>query len=205
MPAQADHHPMLLIVSGPSGVGKTTITRAVRDAIPDAWLSVSLTTRPRAPQEIDGVHYHFVSEDEFDRRARDPDGPPGLGSFLEHAGVYGRRYGTPRRPVEDHLASGGLVILEIDVQGAVQVKHRIPASFALFIMPPSEAELLRRLRERARDDEHAIARRFAAAQREMAEARSCGAYDVFLVNDNLDKAVLQALRIIREERSLRSA
>lgn len=201
---------MLLIISGPSGVGKTTITRAVHQAIEDSWVSVSWTTRPRGPKEVEGVDYHFVAEEQFERGVTDPTGPKGLGSFLEHAGVYGRRYGTPRDPVEDHLARGRLVILEIDVQGAVQVKQRAArgaggrGAFAMFIMPPSEEELLARLRARARDGDEAIRRRFANAQREMNEARACGAYDVFLVNDDLDKTVQQALRIIREERALRA-
>ena len=194
---------MLLIVSGPSGVGKTTITRAIHESVPDSWLSVSVTTRAQGPQETDGVHYRFITEEQFDALIADPSGPPGLGKLLEHAGVYGRRYGTPREPVEQHLARGCLVILEIDMQGAIQIKQRVPGAFAIFIMPPSEEELMDRLRRRGRDGDEAIRKRFAAAQREMQEARSCGAYDVFLVNDDLERTVKQALRIVDEERALR--
>ncbi len=192
--------PLLVIVSGPSGVGKTTISRAVRDAFPDAALSVSCTTRPKAPTDVDGVDYHFIAEHEFERRVADPEGPPGLGQFLEHAGVYGKRYGTLRKPVEDALESGRLVILEIDVQGAVQVKTRMPHAFALFILPPSEEALLERLRSRGRDAEEVIQKRFAAAKREIEAAGASGVYDVSIVNRDLGQATAEAIEAVRKAR-----
>lgn len=192
---------LLVIVSGPSGAGKTTISRAVRDAFTDASLSVSCTTRPKAPTDVDGVDYHFITEEEFEKRVTDPDGPAGLGQFLEHAGVYGKRYGTLRKPVDDALAQGRLVILEIDVQGAVQVKQRMPDAFAMFILPPSEESLLERLRCRGREGEDVIQKRFAAAKREIEAARGSGVYDVSIVNRDLAQATSEAIDAVREARS----
>lgn len=194
---------LLLVLSGPSGVGKTTIVREIAQRTPGAALSVSLTTRPKTPREVDGADYHFVTEVEFERRIRNPDGAQGLGDFLEHAGVYGKRYGTLRAPVEEGLREGRLVILEIDVQGAKQVKARMPGAFCVFVMPPSEPELLERLRGRGRDSEEAVQKRFALAKREMDEARACGVYDVFLVNDDLERTITQAMHLIEEERRVR--
>lgn len=191
------------MVSGPSGAGKTTIVREIERRTPGAVLSVSLTTRQKSQREMDGVDYHFVAETEFERRLRDRAGPEGLGEFLEHAGVYGKRYGTLRAPVEQGLAEGRLVVLEIDVQGARQVKARMPEAYCVFIMPPSEEELLLRLRSRGRDSEEAVQKRFALAKREMDEARACGVYDVFLVNDDLERTITQSLHLIEEERRVR--
>ncbi|MCA3006679.1 MAG: guanylate kinase [Planctomycetaceae bacterium] len=188
---------MLLIISGPSGVGKTTITHAVERAFPDACFSVSATTRTRTSQDRDGVDYHFISDAMFDEMVRD-------GAFLEHAGVFGKRYGTPRKWVEDQLAIGRLVILEIDVQGAQSVKKLRPDAYGLFVLPPSEQELLTRLRSRGRDDEGAIQRRFSAAQQEIWVAQQCNAYDCFLVNRDLNEAIASAIALVRAVRQTRS-
>ncbi len=154
---------LLLIISGPSGVGKTTITRAVERSIPGAVFSVSATTRPRTPADVEGVDYHFVSDAEFDDLvAKD--------AFLEWANVFGKRYGTLRAWVDEQLARGRLVILEIDVQGAINVKKQLPGAFALFVLPPDEQTLLERLRNRKRESEESIQRRFAEARREIAQA-----------------------------------
>ncbi|MBX3363689.1 MAG: guanylate kinase [Phycisphaeraceae bacterium] len=188
---------MLLIISGPSGVGKTTITRGVERSIPGSVFSVSCTTRPRTPADVEGVDYHFVSRDEFlAMQAR--------GEFLESADVFGNLYGTPRPWVEEHLARGRLVILEIDVQGAIQVKRAIPDAFAVFILPPSEDVLLQRLRDRKREDERTIQRRFAEARREIELAHSSGAYDLFLINKDLHQAIEKAVEAVRIARSRRS-
>lgn len=187
---------MLLIISGPSGVGKTTITRAVERSIPDAVFSVSATTRPRTDADAEGVDYHFVSDDEFERMKN-------AGEFLESAGIYGKKYGTPRAWALEQLRRGRLVILEIDTQGAVSVKRQIPDAYAIFILPPSEDSLLERLRGRKREDEATIQRRFAAAKTEIAAAKSGGVYDEFLVNEKLEDAIARAVDLVKRERSRR--
>lgn len=189
---------MLLIISGPSGVGKTTITRGVERTIPDAVFSVSATTRKSTGADVEGVDYHFVTDEQFVAMK-------GRGEFLETAEIYGKRYGTPRVWVEEQLRRGRLVILEIDVEGARQVKAKVPAAFGLFVMPPSEEVLLQRLRARKREDEAAIQRRFAEAKREIESARSCGVYNEFIVNQDLDRAIARAVEVVRAERTRRAA
>ena len=194
-PASASDPPatpgVLLIISGPSGVGKTTIARAVQSEL-DAVFSVSMTTRPRTDAETPGVDYHFVDDPEFARQRE-------AGQLLEWAQVFDHCYGTPRQPVLENLAAGRIVLLEIDVQGAIQVKANMPDAFAVFILPPSEQTLLDRLRQRKREDEATIQRRFTKAKDEIARARVSGVYDAFIVNDNLDEAITQTLDTIRRE------
>ncbi len=187
---------MLLIISGPSGVGKTTITRAIERSIPGAVFSVSATTRPRTDVDVDGVDYHFIGTEEFQRRVA-------AGEFLEHAVYAGNHYGTLRAPVDAQLARGRLMILEIDVQGAKNVKRLMPSAFAMFVLPPSEDALLARLRSRKREPEEVIQRRFNLAREEIAEARRCGAYDAFLVNDDLQRAIAEAVKLVNEARAAR--
>lgn len=187
---------MLLIISGPSGVGKTTITRGVERSIPDAVFSVSWTTRERTPVDVEGVDYHFVSDDDFEAMKAS-------GGFLESAGVYGKKYGTPKEWVTTQLERGRLVILEIDVQGAIAVKKAIPSAFAVFIEAPSEAELLQRLQSRRREDDAAIMKRFARAKHEIEHARSCGAYDAFVVNHEVQAAIAGAVELVKKQRALR--
>ncbi len=187
---------MLLIISGPSGVGKTTITRGVERSIPDAVFSVSWTTRDRTDVDVEGVDYHFVGDEEFERMRA-------AGGFLETAGVYGKKYGTPREWVETQLSRGRMVILEIDVQGAIAVKGRIPDALAVFIEPPGEEALLARLRSRNREGEALIQTRFARAKHEIEHARACGVYDVFLVNSDLRVAIEQAVDLVNGARSRR--
>lgn len=189
---------LLLIVSGPSGVGKTTITRAIREQIPDSVFSVSATTRLKTDADREGIDYHFVSVDEFDRMID-------AGEFLEWANVFGNKYGTPRGPIEVHLNAGRLVVLDIDVNGATQVKAAMPDAFGIFVLPPSEDELLKRLRERKREPEDVIQRRFSEAKREIADAKRSGAYDAFIVNDDLQRAVGEALDIVSRELERRRA
>lgn len=180
---------LLLVISGPSGVGKTTITHEVERRLGGVF-SVSVTTRPKTSADIEGRDYYFVSEEEF---ARLRDG----GHLMEWAQVFGRHsYGTPREPVMKDLAAGRLVILEIDVQGALQIKSQIPEAFMIFVLPPSDEELLRRLRARARDSDEAIQRRFREAKREIETARSSGKYDHFIVNDDLRTAIDTACELI---------
>lgn len=181
---------LLVVLSGPSGVGKTTIAREVVKRLGAAF-SVSATTRPAGPGEVEGQDYYFLSDAEFDRRIQ-------AGEFLEYARVFGRHcYGTPRGPVESRLGVGELVLLEIDVQGGIQVRDVMPGAFLVFILPPSEEELLRRLRDRGRDSEDAIRHRFAQAKAEIEKARQCGAYDTFVVNHDLEEAIEQTCQRIR--------
>lgn len=200
-----DSHPaspkppgVLLVISGPSGVGKTTITRQVQAAIEGSVFSVSATTRPPTPQDRPGVDYDFVTDAQFDAMIA-------RGEFLEWANVFGRKYGTRRGWTMDRLAEGKLVILEIDVQGAQNVKREMPDAFCMFVLPPSEEVLLKRLRDRGRDNEETIQRRFNEAQREMATARTCGVYDVFLVNSDLDATILQAIYAVKAAQQNRAA
>lgn len=181
---------MLMVISGPSGVGKTTITHKVKEAT-NACFSVSMTTRPKAESDREGVDYFFVDQLTFDK-ARDS------GELLEWAEVYpGCSYGTPRSPIEEAIAQGKSLILEIDVDGAIQVKKQLPNAYAMFVLPPNENVLLQRLRARARDDEAAIARRFAKAKAEIIKAWDCGIYDDFIVNRDLDHAVSEAVELVR--------
>lgn len=193
LPSDTDNG-KLLVISGPSGVGKTTITRAIERSIPDAAFSVSATTRPRTGVDVENVDYRFVTDEEFDRLAAED-------AFLEHAVYAGNKYGTLRAPVEAQLSRGRLMILEIDVQGAKQVKARMPDAFAIFIDPPDEAALLERLRARKREPEEVIQRRFELARQEIAEAHRCGAYDVFIVNDDLDRAIAEAIDVVQRHRT----
>lgn len=188
---------MLLIISGPSGVGKTTITRGVERSIPDAVFSVSCTTRPKTDADVDGVDYHFIDDAEFERMRA-------AGEFLESADIYGKKYGTPRAWVEEQVRRGRLVILEIDVQGGKQVKAKVPAAFGIFVLPPTEEVLLERLRARKREDEGAIQRRFSQAKEEMAQARAGGVYDVFLVNARLGESIQSAVAAVTAERARRA-
>ncbi len=187
---------LLLIISGPSGAGKTTITRGVERRIADSVFSVSYTTRARTPADTEGVDYHFTTDELFNAmKAR--------GEFLETAGVYGKQYGTPKAPVVEQLRRGRLMILEIDVQGAITVKNQIPDAFAIFVLPPSEEVLLQRLRDRKREDEAQIQKRFAAAKAEIDAARNSGVYDVFIVNDKIDAATQRAIDLVAAERTRR--
>jgi guanylate kinase len=189
---------LLLIISGPSGVGKTTVTRGVERSIQGAVFSVSATTRAKTPADVEGVDYHFVTDEEFERMRL-------AGEFLECAGIYGKKYGTPRAWVDEQLRRGRLVILEIDVQGAIQVKSSIPDAYCVYILPPSEAVLLDRLRARRREPEPIIQQRFAQAQREIAAAHTSGVYSVFLTNDDLDATIRRATDLVTAERAWRRA
>ena len=186
---------LLLVVSGPSGVGKTTLVHRLLDRF-DGTFSVSATTRPRTEKEVDGDDYHFIDEATFQDWVNDD-------RFLEHAQVFGRSwYGTPRESVEPELEQGRLVILDIDVQGAIQVRESMTASFGIFILPPNEEALLDRLRSRAREDEATIERRFAEARSEIRTAQDCGAYDAFVVNDDLDRALAEMTGILESRMAI---
>ncbi|MEE9405438.1 MAG: guanylate kinase [Algisphaera sp.] len=180
----------LLILSGPSGVGKGTLTKALLTQM-DADLSVSMTTRPMTKEDVDGVNYFFVNVPTFERAIKADE-------LLEYAVYAGNFYGTPRSYVEEQLAAGHTVIVEIDVEGARQVKQSLPESFALFIKAPSEEVLLERLRGRQREDEVTIQKRFSIARKEVAFAESTDVYDAFLVNDNFDQAVTEIRGLVEK-------
>lgn len=175
-----------IVLSGPSGVGKDTVLHELFSRDPRLRYSISYTTRPPRPGEVDGVSYTFVDEESF--RGLEEEG-----EFLETAIVHGNRYGTSRRRVEAMLARGEHVILKIDVQGAAAVRDRLPEAIFIFLLPPSLEVLRRRLRDRGTDDEDALARRDADAVREMAEAER---YDHLVVNDSVERAASQILDIV---------
>ena len=169
----------LTVLAGPTAVGKGTVAAFIREHHPAIWLSVSATTRPARPGEIDGVHYHFVSEDQFDAMIADDD-------LLEWAVVHGRaRYGTPRRPVEAALAQGRPAMLEIDLQGARQVRVSMPQARFVFLAPPSWEELVHRLVGRGTENEAERARRLETATDELAAAQE---FDITIVNDDVRRA-----------------
>lgn len=186
---------VLVIVSAPSGGGKSTLTRTYvetsRGGPHPAELSISYTTRAPRPGEVDGVHYHFVDDARF--RAMIDDG-----AFLEHAEVFGRFYGTGREVTDAELAAGRDVILDIDWQGARQVRQAVPEAVGVFILPPSRDELEARLRARAQDDEATIALRMAEATSEM---QHCHEYDYLIINDDLAAAHADFAAVVRAARS----
>ena len=187
------NHGLLIVLCGPSGVGKSTISRQLeKDS--DVAYTVSATTRPRKPQDDQGKTYEHIDPSEFVRRL-DAD------EFLEYAHVYGHYYGTPKHPALDQLEAGQDVLLEIDVQGALQVRYQYPDALMLFILPPNEQELKRRLVDRGRDDADDLSKRYRAAKREIHMAKGSRAFDYMVFNDKLDRAVKEIQNIINNERA----
>jgi guanylate kinase len=183
------------VIAGPSGVGKGSIVRELLAADPEGlWLSVSATTRPLRPTERDGTDYRFVSEETFDRLVASD-------ALLEWAHVVGHRYGTPAEPVERARAEGRDVILEIDVQGAQQVRRRVSDAVLIFVRPPSLEELERRLRSRGTEDDERIAHRLATAGEELEAAPR---FDHVVVNEDLGRASAEVAAIIQASRRARS-
>lgn len=176
----------LIIISGPSGTGKGTIIDALINKDPSIVLSVSCTTRKPRPTEVDGVNYYFLNRDEFLKGVS-------AGNFLEYANVFGNLYGTPKDKVIEKLSEGKNVLLEIDVQGASQVKKNFPDAITIFIMPPSEEELLKRLKNRATETPEQLENRIKKAADEMAQKNN---YDYIVVNEDLDEAVNSVYKII---------
>jgi guanylate kinase len=186
---------LLIFVSGPSGVGKSTVCRRLAAELP-AEFAVSATTRAGKPQDALGKKYQFVEEPQFRQMLE-------RGEFLEYAYVFGNWYGTLRKPVEEGLVAGRTILLEIDVQGAIQVHKLFPGAMGVFILPPGQDDLLKRLRDRGRDDEATILRRFTEAQQEIRTAEASGVYDLMVVNedDGVEKTVENIRRAIRKFRS----
>jgi len=178
----------LVVLAGPTAVGKGTVAAYVRSHFPDVWLSVSMTTRKPRPREIDGKHYHFVDDAQFERMRE-------AGEFLEWAVVHGRaKYGTPCGPVDEALAAGRLALLEIDLQGARQVREQIPEALFVFLAPPSWEELVRRLVGRGTESEQERQVRLTTARQELAAQTE---FDVTIVNDNVQRASEELVSLIR--------
>lgn len=185
---------LLFILSSPSGAGKTTITRSLLANDPDLRVSVSVTTRPPRPGEVDGKDYHFISKEQFTTMIDN-------NQLLEHAKVFGNYYGTPLKPVEEALANSQDIIFDIDWQGTQQLKQKLVNDLVtVFILPPSQEELERRLRTRQQDDEAIIQDRM---QKASAEISHYSEYDYIIVNTNLEKSIQKAQSILEAERCKR--
>ena len=175
------------MIAAPSGAGKTSLVRALMEREPGLRFSISYTTRPQRPNEVHGRDYFFVAREEFDRMVA-------AGEFLEHATVFDNSYGTPRRQVEDSLAAGQDLILEIDWQGARQIRRTLPECHSIFILPPSRPELERRLRGRGTDSEEVIQRRLRDAAGDMGHWRE---FEFVVVNDAFERALGELQAIVR--------
>lgn len=187
---QAPYSGTLYIISAPSGAGKTSLVKALVDEIDDICVSVSHTTRPKRPGEVDGVNYNFIDLSTFERMVADD-------VFLEHARVFDNCYGTSREWVEQQLREGIDVILEIDWQGAQQVRPRMPGCVGVFILPPSRAALMQRLHGRGQDSQEVIKRRFRDAVTDMTHFNE---YDYVVINDDFAEALLDLSAIVRARR-----
>ena len=187
------NRPTLFVIAAPSGGGKTSLIAALLERDPRVRLSISHTTRPARPGEVDGQHYYFVDEPTF-------LGLVERGAMLEHARVYGNLYGTGRDAVERILGEGKDVLLDIDWQGARQVRTAFPEACLIYLLPPSLEELQRRLERRGQDGPEVIARRMAAARSDIAHAPE---FDFIVVNDDFDAALADLQAIVRERRARR--
>jgi len=176
----------LTVLSGPAGVGKSSIVSYLREHHPEIWHSVSVTTRPQRPGEVDGFNYHFVDGEGFARMVADNE-------LLEHANYAGNWYGTPRRPLEEKLSQGAIVLLEVELQGARQVRGQMPDACLVFLAPPSWEELERRLRGRRTEPADVIERRLATARIELAAEEE---FDETIVNTSVEDAAEALVRLM---------
>ena len=186
-------HGLLIVLVGPSGVGKSTISNMLAERLDVAYI-VSATTRPKEKGDEAGKKYDHISADEFFRRLDNDE-------FLEYAQVHGHYYGTPKHPALDYLYDGKDVLFEIDVQGALQIRYQYPDALLVFILPPDGGTLMKRLVDRGRDEVEDIEKRFRIARREIAMAKGSRAFDFFVFNDDLNRAVDELTRIITLERT----
>jgi guanylate kinase len=193
MAIRGGHSGLLVVLCGPSGVGKSTICNLLRDQTGISY-AVSTTTREKRPNDELGKVYDYVTVAEFFKRL-DND------QFLEYAQVYENYYGTPKHPTLDDLAAGKDVLLDIDVQGALQVRYQYPDALMIFILPPDEPTLLERLTLRARDSADDITRRVRLAKREIHMAKGSRAFDYMVTNDDLDRAVAEIRRVISHKKT----
>jgi guanylate kinase len=187
------NHGLLIVLCGPSGVGKSTISRMLAERLNVSY-TVSATTRQKTDKDEDGKTYEYVTQDEFFKRL-DSD------QFLEYAHVYGNYYGTPKHPALDYLAAGRDVLLEIDVQGALQVRFQYPDALMIFILPPNGQTLKHRLDTRGRDSVEDVSKRFRAARREIHMAKGSRAFDYMVINDQLDKTVDDVMKIVHHRKN----
>ena len=186
---------LMLVLSSPSGAGKTTLARRLLDTDPNVAMSVSATTRPRRPGEVDGRDYFFLADEKFQLMAD-------TGEFLEHALVFGHRYGTPKQPVLEALTAGRDVLFDIDWQGTQQLRRQVREDVVtIFVLPPSRAELERRLHTRAQDSAEVVAKRMAKANDEISHWAE---YDYIIVNEDIDRARAQVETILEAERLKRA-
>jgi guanylate kinase len=181
----------LVIISGPSGVGKSTICNIVVERLDNVYLSISTTTRPKAENEVDGKEYYFITREQFEAKIEED-------AFLEHAEVFGNLYGTLKENVDKALDEGKTIILEIDVQGAIQIKEQCPNAIMIFILPPTQKDLVDRMNGRGREDEETAKVRLEEAGNEIAAAWRY--YDNMVINDDLEQAVNEVIQIIENER-----
>ncbi|MCK5225667.1 MAG: guanylate kinase [Planctomycetes bacterium] len=179
----------IIVVSGPSGVGKSTICKQMIEKMDNAYLSVSVTSRPKAKDEVDGKEYWFVTKDEFQKKINN-------GELLEYAEVFGNLYGTPKDKVDEALGEGKNIILEIDVQGAEKVKKLYPDAEMIFILPPTQKELTSRINNRGREDAKAAERRLNGAGFEIAAAWQ--SYKHMVINDDLSQALEEVMQIVQD-------
>ena len=181
---------LLIVLSGPSGSGKNTVCDMAKEVMPNIWESVSMTSRKPRKGEVDGKDYYFVSEEEFEKNIED-------GKMLEHAKFAGNYYGTPRESVQKQLDAGRDVLLVIEIQGALQIKEKIPQALFVFLLPPSMKELKRRLRMRKTETEEKLMERFETAYKEINELPK---YNYVIVNDKADEAASKLEAIINAEK-----
>jgi guanylate kinase len=176
----------LIVLTGPSGVGKGTLMNAILQRYPELHYSVSATTRSPRPGEVNGKNYHFITRSEFEKLVTQEE-------FLEWAEFAGNFYGTPREAVLNYIQSGELVVLEIELEGARQIRHTFPSALSIFILPPSFAELEKRIRGRGQDTEEAISRRLNRAEEEIAAADE---FDLQIINDDFEEALQEIEKAI---------
>ena len=186
-------HGLLIVLVGPAGVGKSTISRKLAERMHLKYI-VSATTRPKLEKDNLGKAYEHMDQPTFFRKLEN-------GEFLEYAAVWDEYYGTPKHPTLDYLANGEDVLLEIDVQGAMQVRFQYPDALMIFIMPPDETSLLQRLKERGRETPEQMEKRFRGAKREIWMAKGSRAFDDMVINDDVDRAVEEISRLIRQKKS----